>query len=146
MSITASSVRLTIGTNIFSARLRRDLAPQSCARLEQLLPYRGKLIHARWSGESCWSPLAASWFSGSLLAPENAVSDPAPGQILLFAGELSEPELLIPYGTSRFACKAGPLAGNPVLTIDDRLGDLADVGREILWHGAMDLRIDVEHE
>ena len=46
---------------------------------------------------------------------------PSPGQMLLFGGNLSEPELLIPYGPSRFASKAGLLAGNPVLTIEDRL-------------------------
>jgi hypothetical protein len=142
MATTSSSVRITIGARIFCARLRRDLAPQSCACLEQLLPYRGKLIHARWSGESCWSPLAEVWHSGSIVAAENAVGDPAPGQILLYAGAISEPELLIPYGISRFACKDGPLAGNPVLTIEDGLSDLADLGCEILWHGAMDLRIE----
>jgi len=143
LSTTASSVRLTIGTTVFRARLRPDLAPRSCAHLTQLLPYRGKLIHARWSGESCWAPLAAVWPSGSILPPESATGDPAPGQILLFAGELSEPELLIPYGTTRFASVAGPLAGNPVLTVDDRLSDLAALGREILWHGALDLRLEV---
>ena len=103
MATTDSFVRITIGATIFSARIRRDLAPQSCARLEDLRPYQGKILHARWSGESCWSPLAASWLRGSILPPENATSDPAPGQILLYAGERSEPELLIPYGTSRFA-------------------------------------------
>jgi len=142
MSTADSSVRITIGTKIFFARLQRDLAPQSCARLEQLLPYCGSLIHARWSGESCWSPLTPVWRSGSILPAENATGNPAAGQILLFAGALSEPELLVTYGTSRFACNAGPLAGNPVLTIENGLSDLAELGREILWHGAKDLCIE----
>ncbi len=126
----------------FPGSVGRDLAPRSCARLEELLPYHGKIIHARWSGESCWSPLAAIWRSGSILPPENATCHPAPGEILLFAGELSEPELLIAYGPSRFASKAGPLAGNPVLAIEDRLAQLAELGREILWRGAMEFRIE----
>jgi hypothetical protein len=125
-------VQIAIGAGIFPAHLRHDVAPQSCARLETLLPYHGKLVHARWSGESCWSPLAAAWPRGSLLPPENASAYPAPGQVLLYAGELSEPELLIAYGPSRFASKAGPLAGNPVLTIEGRLAQLAEVGNEIL--------------
>jgi Protein of unknown function (DUF3830) len=87
------------------------VAPRSCARLEGLMPYQGQLVHARWSGESCWSPMAAVWPSGPPLPPENATAYPSPGQVLLFGGALSEPELLVPYGSSCFASKAGPLAG-----------------------------------
>ncbi len=142
MSQIPPSARITIGTEFFQARFRRDVAPRSCARLEEVLPYHGKIIHARWSGESCWSPLAAVWPSGSILSPENATCHPAPGEVLLFAGELSEPELLIAYGPSHFASKAGPLAGNPVLTIEDRLSRLAELGHEVLWRGAMEFRIE----
>jgi hypothetical protein len=142
------SVRMTIGTEAFSARLRCDLAPRSCAQFEELLPYRGKVIHARWSGESFWSPLTAVWPSGLILPPENAIGEPAPGQVLLSAGGVSEPELLIAYGPSRFASKSGPLFGNPVLTIEDRLAGLAELGRQIHWHGAMNLSIEflAEHD
>ena len=137
------SVRVTIGEERFHARLQHDLAPQSCARLLDLLPYRGELIHARWSGEACWSPLGAAWPASSVLEPEAATSDPAPGQILLFGGGISEPELLFPYGLCRFACKAGPLAGDPVLKIgDDQLTRLAEIGRSILWRGAKPLHIE----
>lgn len=107
------------------------------------MPYRGKLIHARWSGEACWSPLAAVWPSGSLLSPERATGNPTPGQILLFAGAQSEPEIFIAYGRTRFASEAGPLAGNPVLTIEEGLAQLVALGRAILWHGAMDFRINL---
>jgi hypothetical protein len=107
------------------------------------MPYHGKLIHARWSGECCWSPLAAAWPRGSVLPPENATAYPAPGQVLLYAGELSEPELLIAYGLSRFASKTGALAGNPVLTIEERLAQLAELGSEVLWRGSIQLRIEL---
>lgn len=137
------SVRMTIAGESFHAQLQHHVAPQSCARLLDLLPYRGELIHARWSGEACWSPLSAVWPASLSLAPENAIADPAPGQILLFGGDSSEPELLIPYGPCRFACKAGPLAGNPVLKIDDdQLARLAEVGRGVLWTGAKALHIE----
>jgi hypothetical protein len=53
------------------------------------------------------------------------------------------PELFIPYGTNRFACKAGPLQGNPVISIEDRLERLAGLGSEVLWQGARELRIEV---
>ena len=133
---------LTIGTERFTARLRRDLAPRSCESLLGLLPYAGKALHARWSGEALWSPLAEVLPPDIGLPSENVTASPAPGQLLLYAGERSVPELLIPYGTSRFACKAGPLQGNPVLSIEDRLDRLAELGAEILWQGTRELRIE----
>src|SRR5215472_11106921 len=113
------SVSVVIGGGSFSARVRHDLAPVSCAQLEALTPLHCDVVHARWSGDAVWSPLAAVWL-GPSLPPESATGYPIPGQILLFAGEQSEPELLIAYGSCRFASKAGPLEGNPVLTIDSR--------------------------
>jgi hypothetical protein len=47
-----------MGGEILPARHQYDLAPQSSACLAEL-PYHGELIHARWSGEASWSPLAA---------------------------------------------------------------------------------------
>jgi hypothetical protein len=133
---------MTIGGEIFQARFRYDLAPRSCDLLGRLLPYHGELVHAQWSGQSCWSPLDSCWPPGEWLPPENAIAYPSLGEILLFGGDLSEPELLIAYGPSRFASKAGPLAGNPVLTIEDRLARLVELGRQILRRGAVDLRIE----
>jgi hypothetical protein len=77
-----------------------------------------------------------------LLAAENATERPLPGEILLYAGEKSEPELLITYGAARFACVSGALSGNRVLTLDRDLERLAEVGRKALWEGALQLRIE----
>jgi Protein of unknown function (DUF3830) len=137
-----STLHLSIGGRLFVSRLRWDLAPQSCTRLMQMLPLCGQVIHARWSGEAIWLPLGTNWPIGSILEPESATGHPAPGEVLLFADRRSEPELLIPYGPTRFASRAGPLEGNPVLLIEDDLPQLVELGREILLHGAMELRID----
>lgn len=136
---------LEIGSTRFAARLRDDLAPRSCERLMSILPYRATVIHARWSGEALWSPLGDAWPAGLRFPRENATCQPKPGEVLLYAGDLSEPELLIPYGTVRFACKAGVLEGNPVLTIDDALSAFAEIGRQVLWKGAMNLKIETRH-
>lgn len=141
MPLEASMLDVEVGTTRFTARLRRDLAPQSCERLMAMLPYRGMAIHARWSGEALWSPLGGAWATGGHVPRENATGEPKAGEVLLYAGDLSEPELLIPYGTARFACKAGPLDGNPVLTIDEPLSALAEVGRHVLWNGGADFKI-----
>lgn len=143
MSAALPALSVNIGAERFAARLRRDLAPCSCECLLGLLPYSGQVIHARWSGEALWSPLAAALPAGLVLPRENAKGHPVPGEILLYAGERSEPELLVVYGSSRFACEAGALEGNPVLIIHDRLERIAEVGRRVLWNGALPLRIEV---
>jgi hypothetical protein len=136
------TVTMRIGLESFQARLRQDLAPRSCDRLMDLLPYSGAVIHARWSGEALWSPLAAALPAHVLLAREGPGGALQPGEVLLYAGECSEPELLIVYGDSRFACKSGPLEGNRVLTIEDGLDRIAELGHEILWGGAATLSIE----
>ena len=128
-----SDVRITAGPYSFVARFERAAAPQSCARFETLLPYRERIIHVRWSGEACWIPLGAFDFG---VGYENATSYPAPGQILLHPGGISETEILLGYGAVRFASKAGQLAGNHFLTITDGLDQLRPLGELTLWHGA----------
>ena len=137
----ATVLELEIGSARFAAALRRDLAPNSCECLLSLLPYRGTVVHARWSGEALWSPLAGAWPAGRCLAPESATCAPKAAEVLLYGGDLSEPELLIAYGTARFAGKTGLLRGNPVLTIADPLAALTELGRSVLWKGAATLQI-----
>ena len=87
-----------------------------------MLPYRERIIHVRWSGEACWIPL------GDLdlgLGFENHTSYPAPGQILLYPGGISETEILLAYGGVRFASKMGQLAGNHFLTVIEGNENLA---------------------
>jgi hypothetical protein len=133
----------SIGSERFTARLRRDLAPRSCGYLLSLLPYGGQAIHARWSGEALWAPLTAVVPPGLVLPWESATADPVPGQVLLYAGERSVPELYIPYGVNRFACKHGALEGNLVLNIEDGVKRLAEIGPDALWKGAKELRMEV---
>ena len=141
MSPEACEITLNIGDGVFTARLRTDLAPLSCAVLIGMMPLETEVLHARWSGESLWSPLSSLWPAGMILPGENETDTPCPGDVLLFGGEVSEPELLICYGHTRFASVAGSLAGNPVLTIGSRLERLSELGRAALRVGPMRLRI-----
>ncbi|HEY3859252.1 MAG TPA: DUF3830 family protein [Gammaproteobacteria bacterium] len=141
--MSSDNLILSIGSERFTARLRRDLALHSCDYLLGLLPYKGHVIHARWSGEALWAPLADAIPAGRTLPGESATADPAPGLVLLYAGERSVPELYMPYGVNRFACKVGPLEGNHVLSIEDGLQRLAEIGSEVLWKGAKEIRIEV---
>ena len=122
------------------ARLQREVAPRTCATFQTLLPYRQKLIHVRWSGEACWIPLGTLDLG---LGLENATSYPAPGEIILYPGGVSETEILIAYGSVCFATKAGQLAGNHFLTIVEGQEHLRQLGQDALWHGAQDILFDV---
>jgi hypothetical protein len=119
------------------AALETELAPATCAAFEQLLPLESKVIHARWSGEATWVPLGDLRFEA--VGPENATSYPAPGQLLWYPGGVSETEILLPYGGVHFASIAGPLAGNHFLTVTEGAQQLRELGRHVLWHGALDI-------
>ena len=69
-------------------------------------------------------------------------SYPAPGQILLHPGGVSETEILLAYGAVRFASKAGQLAGNHFLTIVEGLDQLRPLGEMALWQGAQTIAFD----
>lgn len=136
-----TDLRITAGGQTFPARFE-DAAPKTVQTFRKLLPYRERIIHVRWSGEGCWIPL------GDLdlgLGYENATSYPAPGQIILHPGSMSETEILIAYGPVQFASKCGVLAGNHFLTITDGLDRLAALGRSVLWDGAKDITFELSH-
>ena len=132
-------VRISVGDLVFTARLERDRAPATVEALLRLLPLSGSLLQARWSGEAAWMPL------GTLdvgVGAENDTQRPAPGEILLHPRGISETEILIPYGETVFASKAGPLRGNHVMTIVDDDGQLAELGRRVVWEGAQPIRLE----
>jgi hypothetical protein len=129
-------LRITAGPFQFTARFETAGAPRTCARFQELLPYRQRIIHARWSGEACWIPLGTLNLD---LGYENHTSYPAPGQILLYPGGISETEILLPYGAVRFAAKVGQLAGNHFLTIQHGCENLRKLGELVLWEGAQDI-------
>lgn len=129
-------LRITAGEYTFLARIERDAAPRTCAAFLERLPFRNKIIHVRWSGESAWIPLGDFDFG---LGFEHATSYPAPGQILLYPGGYSETEILFPYGSCCFASKMGQLAGNHFLTVIEGNENLAAIGNQCLWEGAQDI-------
>ena len=132
---------ITVGDLRFRARLEEEAAPRTVAALGALLPLGGHLVQARWSGESAWVPLG--WELALGLAPENANSYPAAGELLLYPGGLSEVEILFPYGATCFASKMGQLAGNHFATIDDGREQLSELGRRILWEGAQPVTFEL---
>src|SRR6266571_1097057 len=130
-------LEIVCGNFSFTAQLEEETAPATVAAFRRLLPLESRLIQARWSGQAAWIPF------GELdvgLVPENATSYPAPGEVLLYPGGVSETEILFPYGPTCFASKAGPLAGNHFATIVEGGEQLQALGERVLWEGAQPIR------
>jgi hypothetical protein len=70
---------------------------------------------------------------------ENHTTYPHPGQVLIYAHGLSEPEILLPYGACVFNSKVGQLAGNHFMTLESGVEHLAALGREVLWGGSQNI-------
>jgi len=130
-------LEIVAGSFRFVARLEEVAAPRTVAAFRRLLPLESKIIQARWSGQAAWIPF------GDLdvgIGPENANSYPAPGEILLYPGGVSETEILFPYGPTCFASKAGQLAGNHFATVVEGNERLQELGERVLWQGAQAIR------
>ena len=135
---------IQVGDLNFTARWEQG-APETMAAIRAWLPLRDKLIHCRWSGEGCWIPF------GDRKLPvgyENHTSHPAPGEIIVYTGDVSEGEILIAYGAVDFSSKLGQLSGNHFATItgpgdhDAVREQLRELGRRVLWDGAQDIAIE----
>ena len=136
-------LEIRVGDLNFTARWEPG-APKTAAAMRALLPMRSKLIHCRWSGEGCWIPFGDEKLP---VGYENHTSHPAPGEIIIYTGELSEGEILIAYGAVDFSSKLGQLAGNHFATITEPAdrgalrNQLEEMGRRVLWEGAQDISI-----
>ncbi len=131
-----TTLRIKAGPYDFEAEMENALAPNTCACFVRMLPYKQQIIHVRWSGEGCWIPLGEFDFG---LAYENHTSHPAPGEVILYPGGISETEILLAYGAVSFSSKVGQLAGNHFLTITKGREHLRDLGKLCLWKGAQDI-------
>src|SRR5918995_6022481 len=129
-------LKITAGDVSFVARLETAAAPKTCAAFVRSLPFVSEIVHVRWSGEAVWMPLGDLDFG---VGYENHTSFPAPGQLILYPGGVSETEILLAYGGVHFASKVGQLAGNHFLTITSGNEHLYDLGRMTLLKGAQDI-------
>ena len=127
---------ITAGPYRFGARMESDLAPKTCAAFAAAMPFVSKIVHVRWSGEGVWVPLGETDFG---VGYENHTSHPAPGQVILYPGGISETEILIAYGSVDFSSKMGQLAGNHFITLTSGIENLAALGKLVLWEGAQDV-------
>ena len=106
------TLQIIVGDLHFSARWEAA-APRTIEAIRGMLPIESKLIHCRWTGESTWIPFG-DFRPG--LDYENHTSHPAPGQLAIYPGGISECEIFFPYGGCTTASKVGQLAANHFAT------------------------------
>jgi len=128
-----TKIKLLAGPFEFEGRLETENAPLTCKAFLERMPFESKAVHVRWSGEGVWMPLGDYDFG---VGYENHTSYPAPGQIILYPGGLSETEILLAYGGVHFASKVGQLSGNHFITLTSNLEWLPELGKLALWEGA----------
>ena len=131
-------LRIEVGGFQLRARWEEARSPRTVAFVRTMLPYESTLIQARWSGQAGWIPMGD--FDVRDLGPEDPTSYPAPGELLLYPGGVSEVEILFPYGQTCFASKAGQLAGNHFATLVEGVEHLPEIGERVLWQGAQEIR------
>ena len=124
----------------FDAVFENSKSPETCKAFRNAMPFVGEVVHVRWSGEGMWIPLGNVDFK---VGYEDATSYPSPGHILLYPKGKSETEILIAYGSVRFASKAGTLAGNHFATHVSDLDKLRKVGVSTLWNGRKDIKFEL---
>src|SRR5207245_4373622 len=134
-----SQLIIRAGDFTFQARFEEQLAPKTCAAFRKAMPFESQVIHVRWSGEGVWMPLGDLDFG---VGYENHTSYPAPGQIILYPGGISETEILLAYGGVHFASKMRQLAGNHFITLNWGLETLPSLGKAVLWQGAQKIRFE----
>ncbi|HEV7439090.1 DUF3830 family protein [Methylobacterium planeticum] len=135
-----TELKIKAGPYDLIGRLETEKAPQTCAAFLKALPFVSEMVHVRWSGEGVWMPLGDLDFG---VGYENHTSYPAPGQMILYPGGISETEILLAYGGVHFASKVGQLAGNHFLTITKGLENVYDLGRMTLYKGAQPIRFEL---
>jgi len=132
-------LNLIIGEYVFKAETHQQKAPETCKKIKEALPIVGKAIQARWSGEAVWVQMDSYGIDVPL---ENHTSYPSKGELLYYPGGISEKEILIPYGSAKFASKVGLLPGNHFATIVEGLEQIEELGRSVLWKGSHNIRIE----
>ncbi len=125
---------------VFDAQFEEAAAPKTCAAFKAAMPFAGQIVHVRWSGEGVWIPLGDRDFG---VGYENHTSYPAPGQIILYPGGISETEILLAYGGISFASKMGQLAGNHFITLTSGHEHLMTLGNQVLWEGAKPISFEL---
>jgi len=135
-------IEFDIGDRTFAASLLPGDAPESVDLLERLLPLETTVKHVRWSGYAIYvEDPGGGDVEMTDLPRENFCVAPSRGDVLLYPGYESPPEILIACGSTVFRSPAGELAGNHVASLDASREELADLEVDVLENGTKEIVI-----
>jgi hypothetical protein len=138
-------LKITVGNLVFQAQLEVADAPHTAEGILKLLPISGKLVQAPWCGEAGSLDMSESGFdlgNSEHESFENHTTHPSPGNLLIYPGGFSDPEILFAYGPAIFARRFGNLAGNHFATVTSGGERFKELGRLLQWEGAQEIRIE----
>lgn len=136
-----TDLRVSLPTETFTATLLDEAAPETVAAVKEIVPYRGQMLHVRWSGIATWINIDDVELPD--LPRENHTVYPSRGDLLLYPGFRNEQEILFPCGPTCFKSPAGELAGNHFATVDADRDTLREVEERTLQQGALEVEVDL---
>jgi hypothetical protein len=122
---------IRIDDSVFLATMLEEQAPKTCKAALDLLPLKGELFHATWSGDMLF--LRCSEIPAKL-KPENQTIYPSPGDVGLSS---TIKELQIIYGQAQLRARFGPAPDNIFARITENLTDLEKIGKRVHRQGPM---------
>ena len=138
-------LKITVGDLTFEADLEEADAPHTVEGILKLLPISGTLLQAPWCGEAGSLDMSDSGFDlgeSEHESFENHTTHPSPGNILIYPGGFSDPEILFAYGPAIFARRFGNLAGNHFATVTKGREHFKELGRRLQYEGAQAITIE----
>jgi hypothetical protein len=135
-------VTIAIGDQSFEATLLDDEAPASVEQFLDLLPLETTVKHVRWSGYAVFvEDFGDDPPDMTHLPRENFCVYPSCGDVLLYPGYESTPEILIACGSTGFRSPAGELAGNHIAVVDESRETLSELEVDVLENGTKEITI-----
>ena len=123
-------LEIRIDKSVFLATILEEKAPKTCKSVLGLLPLKGELFHATWSGDMLFFKCREISVK---LEPENQTIYPSLGDVGLNS-TLKEFHFI--YGQAELRARFGPAPDNVFARITENLKDLAETGRRIHREGA----------
>ncbi len=137
-------VKMTSADFEFVARLEEEKSPETCKWLLEQLPWKVDMRHVSWSGNACFVRLGGL---AHKLPFENPVRVPSKGEVLVYPGNIPYlqmgGEFFMAWGPCSFACQAGNLVGNHVLTITQGMERLEEYGRVVHLQGMQSMTVEL---
>jgi hypothetical protein len=128
-------LEIKIDESVFSATVLEERAPKTCKAVLDLLPLKGDVFHATWSGDMLFfkNPEIPA-----KLEPENQTVYPSRGDVGINS---TLKEIQIIYGQAQLRARFGPAPDSLFARITENLNELEKIGKRIHREGAKKITV-----